>query len=118
MRNKFAEMSHKYCSVGLNLGMAKYTEAEQQRFETCLSKYGQAFNIYKEEQNVYFNTINEIKSQQGDIYAKFNEYDKYWNINNDLTLAQRSKNPPCPKRENQNLCSSLNYLTQITLQKI
>ena len=77
MRNKFAEMSHKYCSVGLNLGMAKYTEAEQQRFETCLSKYGQAFNIYKEEQNVYFNTINEIKSQQGDIYAKFNEYDKY-----------------------------------------
>ena len=72
MKNKFAEMSHKYCSSGLNLSAAKLSEIEQQRFETCLSKYGQAFNIYKEEQDVYFRNIHEIQSQGGDIYAKFN----------------------------------------------
>ena len=77
MRNKFAEMSHKYCSAGLNLSAAKLSEIEQQRFETCLSKYGQAFNIYKEEHNIYLTNLAEIKSQGGDPYAKFNNYDKY-----------------------------------------
>ena len=84
-------MSHKYCSAGLNLSAAKLSEIEQQRFETCLSKYGQAFNIYKEEHNIYLTNLAESKSQGGDPYAKFNNYDKYWKIKNDEPLypAQR-----------------------------
>ena len=41
--NKFAEMSHKFCSKGLNYSSGKFSEAEQQRFETCLGKYKEAY---------------------------------------------------------------------------
>ena len=37
--NKFAEMSRKYCALGLNFSSAKFTDVEQQRFQTCLNKY-------------------------------------------------------------------------------
>ena len=38
-RIRFAEMSHKYCGRGLNFSSGKFTDVEQQRFQTCLTKY-------------------------------------------------------------------------------
>ena len=101
MRNKFAEMSHKFCSAGLNLSAAKLSEIEQTRFDTCLSKYGQAFNIYKEEQSIFFRNIADIESQGGDKFAKFNEYDKFWNFKNDKPQGEVPANFSVSRRENR-----------------
>ena len=99
MRNKFAEMSHKFCSSGLNLSAAKLSEIEQQRFDTCLKKYGQAFNIYKEEHQVYLSDFAAVKEQGGDPFAKFNNYDKYWIIKNVLAEFSHRKISGVQKRK-------------------
>ena len=75
--NKFAEMSHKFCSRGLNLSSGKYGEAEQQRFQTCLGKYQESFNIFKQEQNIHFSAIQALEEAGGDRFAKLNEPDRF-----------------------------------------
>ena len=75
--NKFSEMSHRYCSSTLNLGSSKSTEVEQQRFQTCLGKYKEAFGIYKQEENVHHSNMAAIERAGGDKFAKLNEYDRY-----------------------------------------
>ena len=70
-------MSHKFCSRGLNLGSPAYSEIEQSRFQTCIAKYSQAFQIFKEESNIFHDGLEKIENQGGDIYAKLNEYDSF-----------------------------------------
>ena len=47
--NKFSEMSHKFCGKALNFSSGSSSDTEQDRFKTCMSKYSQAFNLFKEE---------------------------------------------------------------------
>ena len=47
--NQYANMSHRFCARGLNLGSGKYSEAEQHRFQTCINKYEQTFSLFKQE---------------------------------------------------------------------
>ena len=75
--NQYSSMSHKFCSRGLNFSSGKFGEAEQQRFQTCLGKYDQAFSLFKQEQNVHFDALAAIDKIGGDRYAKLNEYDRY-----------------------------------------
>ena len=75
--NKYAEMSHRYCSSSLNLGSSKNSEVEQQRFQTCLGKYQEAFSLYKQEENVHYSALEAIDRVGGDKFAKLNEYDRF-----------------------------------------
>ena len=75
--NKFAEMSHQFCSTGLDFKNGKMDDAETKRFQTCLSKYSQTFKIFQEEQGAHFAALAAIDNAGGDRFAKFNEYDRY-----------------------------------------
>ena len=75
--NKFSEMSHKFCASGLNFSSGAFSDQEQARFKTCLDKYGQAFNLFKEEQALHFAEIARLEKMGGDKFAKFNEYDRF-----------------------------------------
>ena len=74
--NKFAEMSHKFCSRGLNMSSGKFGEAEQQRFQTCLNKYSEALSIFKQEQGVHFSAMEALEQAGGDRFAHLNEADR------------------------------------------
>ena len=74
--NKFTEMSHKYCSKGLNLGSASMSETEQSRFKTCLNKYTLAFQLFEQEASVYERATAALERAGGDRFAKLNEYDE------------------------------------------
>eukprot|EP00353_Schmidingerella_taraikaensis_P008450 CAMPEP_0185569996 /NCGR_PEP_ID=MMETSP0434-20130131/2455_1 /TAXON_ID=626734 ORGANISM="Favella taraikaensis, Strain Fe Narragansett Bay" /NCGR_SAMPLE_ID=MMETSP0434 /ASSEMBLY_ACC=CAM_ASM_000379 /LENGTH=59 /DNA_ID=CAMNT_0028184979 /DNA_START=191 /DNA_END=370 /DNA_ORIENTATION=+ len=59
------------------MSRAKFSEAEQQRFQTCLGKYKEAFSIFKQEQDVHFSALATIEQAGGDKFAKLNEYDRF-----------------------------------------
>ena len=75
--NKFAEMSHSFCTSGLDFKAGGMSDAESKRFQTCLSKYSETFKIFQQEQGAHYAALAAIEKAGGDKFAKFNEYDRY-----------------------------------------
>ena len=75
--NKFAEMSHKFCSRGLNLSSGAFSDAEKNRFNVCMDKYRQAFSIYQEENIRHFAAMDAIEAAGGDRFGKLNQPDRF-----------------------------------------
>ena len=72
-RNTYAERAHKYCTgfAGLNLGSAAFTDVEETRFNTCMAKYAQAFELYTQERDLSAAQDAEMDRLQQNRFHKF-----------------------------------------------
>ena len=75
--NKFAEMSHRFCSRSFNFSAGALSDMEKTRFNTCMDKYRAAFSIYQEENTRHFAAMEAIEKAGGDKFANLNQPDRF-----------------------------------------